>query len=50
MTLNKKMYFNQIEEIIKNEVNCEYWDDCFSCEYTCFVKKILDIINKAKGD
>lgn len=43
-------YIEQIENIIKNEADCEYWNDCFSCEYECFVKKILDIINKAKGE
>ena len=46
--INDKAYIEQIENIIKNEADCEYWDDCFSCEYECFVKKILDIINKAK--
>lgn len=33
-------------EKIYIEAGCEYWDDCITCEYECFVKKILDIINK----
>ena len=48
--ISNKYIFEQIEDIIKDEVGCEYWDDCISCEYECFVKKILDIINKAKGE
>ena len=48
--INDKAYIEQIENIIKNEADCEYWNDCFSCEYECFVKKILDIINKVKGE
>ena len=46
--ISNKYIFEQIEDIIKDEADCEYWNDCFSCEYECFVKKILDIINKAK--
>lgn len=48
--ISNKYIFEQIENIIKDEAGCEYWDDCISCEHECFVKKILDIINKAKGE
>lgn len=46
--ISNKLYFEQIENIIKNEASCEFWNDCFSCEYECFIKRILDIISKAK--